>query len=134
MGIKFDTSKLEKQLRGAMKHFDDHGDKAVEDTAQDIYDETQVRVPKETGALAGTGRIERNTRGPHEFSRSIWYGEPGEGPEIIDYAAAVHEILDAQHASPTGPKYVEQPLIEAIPDFKKTVAEEMQKAVKEAFK
>lgn len=134
MGIKFNTDKLQGQLRKASKPIDDHAEEAVKDEVKEVFDETQVRVPKKTTALQQTGRIEENNRGAHVFSRSIWYGEPGEGEGIVDYAAAVHEILDANHASPTGPKYVEQPLIESIPDFKKTVGEEMEKAMKEVFK
>lgn len=134
MGIKFRTENLKKTLKKADKVFDDHAEQAVKDETQDVFDETQVRVPKDTTALQNTGKIEENKRGKHVFSRSIWYGDPGEGDEIVDYAMAVHEILDATHAPPTGAKYVEQPLIESAEEFKKIVAKEMEKAVKEAFK
>lgn len=134
MGMKFNTNKLQKQLRKASKPFDDHASNAVKEHVDEVFDETQVRVPKKTTALQNTGQVVENQAGKHQASRSIWYGEPGEGEGIVDYAKAVHEILDAEHSPPTGPKFVEQPLIESVGDFKKKTAEEMEKAAKEAFK
>lgn len=99
-----------------------------------VFDETQVRVPRETGALAGTGRVEKKPTQGTKISASIWYGEPGEGPDVVDYAAAVHEILDAKHAPPTGAKFVEQPLIESKEALVTTIAEKIDEKKKEAFR
>lgn len=134
MGMEFKTTVVKKQLRNAHDVFDDAASDALEEGMEDIFLETQVRVPKETTALMNTGKVEENPKPKHVFSRSIWYGEPGEGEGVIDYAAAVHEILDARHSPPTSAKYVEQPLIEGIDNLKEKLAEKMKEAVKEAFK
>jgi hypothetical protein len=107
---------------------------AVEDHIKEVFDETQVRVPKETGALAGTGHIEKNLTLGGKVSSKIWYGEEGEGKGVIDYAAAVHEILQAKHIPPTGAKFVEQPLIESIGRGKEITAHRWEDLVKESFK
>lgn len=98
----------------------------VHDVMKDVFAETQRRVPKETMALMRSGKIVREEDG----SESIVYGNSEVEGVGVYYAAAVHEILDAKHAAPTGPKYVELPLIEAIPDFKDAAAEGMRDVLK----
>lgn len=135
MGIKM-TGMREAQsgFRDLKEKYQEHVNDAVREHIEEVFRQTQVRVPRETGRLAGTGLIEPQSTTGTNIRWAIWYGEPGEGPYTIDYAAAVHEILKAKHAAPTGAKYVEQPLIESIPQARETIGREMQKAVKGAFK
>jgi len=107
---------------------------AVEDHAKEVFDETQVRVPRKTNALAETGKVEKNPTEGGKVSSTIWYGEEGEGKGVVDYAAAVHEILEAKHMPPTGAKFVEQPLVESVERGKEILAHRWEDLVKESFK
>jgi hypothetical protein len=95
---------------------------------------SQVMVPKKTTALQKTGVINDTEGRGSRRSKSFTYGQPGEGDGIIDYAAAVHEILRANHAAPTQAKYVEAALLENLPDYDRLFRNSLRKAVKEAFK
>lgn len=119
------------RLRTSMS---DAVDDAVGEHIQDVYDETQVRVPRKTNALAESARVTKDSTPRTKSTHRVTYGEQGEGEGVIDYAAAVHEILDAKHAPPTGPKYVEQPLLESIPQAEEKIVDHAKKAIKEAFK
>lgn len=114
-----------RKFEKAKEEVSDNVDDRVHDTMKDVFEETQRRVPKESLALMRSGRIERDDDG----SESIVYGNSEVEGVGVYYAAAVHEILDAKHAAPTGPKYVELPLVEAIPDFKDAVKEAMKKTL-----
>jgi hypothetical protein len=135
MGFK--VSGFDKAMRG-FQNMRDHAEskvrEGVNEHTQDVFDETQARVPRKTNALAGTGRIEEKPTVGGKISSTIWYGEPGEGPGVIDYAAAVHEILDAKHDPPTGAKYVEQPLMESAPKAEEKIGGKMKELVKESFR
>jgi hypothetical protein len=76
-------------------------------------------VPKLTGALAGTARVES---GDKPGAWVLRYGNSKtSNPAEVDYAAAVHE-RPATHLPPTQDKFVEKPLKETIPQFKERAA------------
>lgn len=129
MGMKMNTAKTRKKIARTIDEFPDFIERATKSHVDEVFKETQARVPVETGALLATGRIVKNSSSKNHFSFSIWYGEPGN--KGIDYAAAVHEILKHAHGSPRQAKYVEQPLLESIPAAKKTLSA-AAKAGKEA--
>lgn len=67
-------------------------------------------VPKLTGALVETGRV---VPGPTDLSYTLRYGNSAvQNRSMVDYAAAVHEIEYARHASPTSAKFLSKPLEE----------------------
>jgi len=121
---------LENKLGGAAQD-------TVDDSTDHLYEESQIQVPKKTGKLAASGRkILHKTSGPRR-SAGIKYGEdvPDSSDEdVLDYAAAVHEILKASHASPTKAKYVEDPLVEGVTEYKRAGVTACKKAVRESFK
>lgn len=114
MGLSLDME----EFRGAFQRLrDGAGDacsRAVREHMEtDVLPATQRRVPVLTGALLGTARVEPG-RTSHETS--IWYGDSAtEDDAAVDYAAAVHEILDKRHNPPTSAKFVEEPLKESVP-------------------
>lgn len=116
-----------RKFEEAKDKIDENIDKRVHDVMKDVFAETQRRVPKETMALMRSGRIEKDDETGKE---SIVYGNSEVEGVGVYYAAAVHEILDAKHAPPTGPKYVELPLVEAIPDFRDAVVQATKSALK----
>ena len=87
--VKVDTSGLEaliKRLEGS------DGDlaKVAEAMAEEIHDEADQRVPKDTGALKKSGRTEARRDG----SAAVIYGD-----ERAPYALAVHEDPSVQPTS-----------------------------------
>jgi len=123
MGFKMNTKEILRRVDRTIKEFPDMIGVAVDSHVNNVFAETQIRVPKKTTTLQQTGQIKKNKTGKNRYSYSIWYG----GGEV-DYAAAVHEILKAEHAAPTGAKYVEQPLIESIGAARKLIKSAASKA------
>lgn len=106
----------------------------VDDSVDNLMKKSQRQVPKETGALAETAHIVNHITGGYKRSKGVRYGQPGEGEGIIDYAAAVHEILKASHKSPTKAKYVEDPLVQGVPYDKRAVKKAVKSAVRRSFR
>lgn len=93
----------------------------------DVFPQTQVRVPVMTGRLKDTGRV---VQGDQPHSASVVYGDsPVNNDLLVDYAAAVHE-RDARHASPTGTKFVQEPLEGSV----ERLAEKAAKAFEDVAK
>lgn len=113
------------------------GKTAERSAREHLYPESQIQVPKKTNALARSGRfIIRSAAGPFR-SWSVKYGfnvPDSSSEEVLDYAAAVHEILTANHAPPTKAKFVESPLIQGIRSYKRVGKEEAMKSVKKSFR
>lgn len=107
----------------------------VNEMADAVFTETQVRVPKgDTGALQGSGHVDPVDTSGMKRSCNIHYGDSDVDRVGVFYAAAVHELLSHEHPPPTGAKYVEGPLIAAIPEFREKLARKMEDTAKEHFK
>lgn len=123
--------KLETELEKAA------GDTA-EGSARDLYRESQIQVPKKTGQLAASGRYVIHSASGFRRSWGVKYGyDVADSPEesVLDYAAAVHEILKASHAAPTKAKYVEDPLYEGARSAYKRIGKvQCKQAVRRAFR
>jgi hypothetical protein len=88
-----------------------------------VYPQTQVEVPKDTGALRDTGVLKR---GDKTDSWQIKYGDsPVEDDHAVDYAKAVHEIYEHRHEPPTKVKFVEDPLKNSKDKFKELAAKKL---------
>ena len=123
-------TKLEHEL-------EDVAGETAEESAKHLYRESQVQVPKKTHALAASGRfIIRSASGPkRSWAVKYGYQVPDSSDEaVLDYAAAVHEILKASHKPPTKAKYVEDPLVQGIRSYKRAGTVEAKKAVKKVFR
>lgn len=134
MGMKLKGEKKAIQGFTKMKRIlPDEVGKGVETCTRLLYRQSQIQVPKKTRALANTAHFVEHLTTGYKRSRGVRYGEPGEGEGIIDYAAAVHEILKASHAAPTKAKYVEDPLVAGIPRYKGYLATASKRAVRRSF-
>lgn len=122
-------AELEKMLKQAEESIAENAEDAVQNNIQEIFEETQRRVPKDTGKLADSGRIEWVEKSGAVREAMIRYGDSNIDRVGVFYAAAVHEILDAQHDPPTGPKYVELPLIEGQDKFERDIAKAAMKSL-----
>lgn len=128
MGFEFfGVRELRESLTRLKEGHGDAIDTALEDSMTEVvYPETQVLIPKLTGLMAGTGRVERTEGEEHAFS--IWYGDSAvndKTPGVVDYAAAVHE-RDATHEPPTQYKYVETVLEESKEIIAQRVADKLE--------
>lgn len=129
MGFTWEgLAELERRLKEAEESIGDKAEEAVKENIEEIFQQTQRRVPQKTGALKESGRIEWKKKGNHPEA-SIVYGDSDVDRVGVFYAAAVHEIMDAEHDPPTGPKYVEQPLIEGEQRFKRDLAKAATRAL-----
>lgn len=77
-------------------------------TAYEAFDKSQEQVPRDTGALAGSGNV-NVVSAENPVTISVSYGGPAAG-----YAYWVHENLSARHKSPTKAKYLEDPVNAAV--------------------
>jgi len=89
--------------------------------ANDVFNRSQYLVPVDTGSLRSSGRVEAPVMEGFQVVVSIKYGGAA-----APYALWVHEVpppgegegRTAYHLPPTQWKYLEQPLMETIEDFK----------------
>lgn len=116
------------------REIQDAAGEGAQKSSGELYRDSQKQVPRDTNALASSGRYIYHSQSGPRRSTGIKYGYPGEGDNILDYAAAVHEILKASHAPPTKAKYVEDPLVQGIPVYKSLSALACRGAVKRSFR
>lgn len=128
MGINFDISGAKRDLKGIEKRVTAAAKLAGGAEFKLFEAETKLRVPKDTTALVNSARSGDRHTGSR-FSWWITYGNSNVDNVGIDYAAAVHEDLSAKHAPPTSSKYVETPLIQWKPNFKRAIATAVRRAV-----
>lgn len=92
-------------LRKAFERFGKGGRKvlrgAMEQALRPAFDETQERVPVESGRLKRTGRISIRA-GEKQVTAKILYGG-----DLAPYALKVHEDLEASHPNGGQSKFVE---------------------------
>lgn len=127
MGLKMDFS----EFRGALERLRDKSkdacSKAVEEHMREVvFPESQVQVPKATGALEATGEVRPGVK---TGSWQIHYGNsPVNDRSMVDYAAAVHEIEEHRHDPPTKIKYVEDPLKNNLELLKERAGKKLDEA------
>ena len=144
-------------LERAQRQFESYG-AAVQDGAADglldaayeIFDLSQVYVPRDTEALADSGRVEevstqavmgrKRAAGGRYAPKSdtvgfqVVYGGPGSGTNpktgkpVEAYAVIVHEDLEATHAPPTQAKFLERAVNEVSSSMTTQVGEGVVRA------
>lgn len=90
---------------------------AIWEEANLIFARSQTLVPVDTGVLRGSGGVSAPQRGTEGYFVDIYYGGPA-----APYALYVHEIIGNYHNPPTQAKYLEEPLVQAIPEIQKNIA------------
>jgi len=104
--IKVDTTDL--KLREMSMDINQMVRDTIEEVVEKVFDESQLLVPVNTGALRDSGEIIEDEYSMDGTFTSA-YVSYGEG---LDYAVKVHEDLDMRHDEPTRAKYLEIPLIQ----------------------
>jgi hypothetical protein len=90
---------------------------AIWEEANLIFARSQTLVPVDTGALRGSGGVSSPQRGTNGYFVDIYYGGPA-----APYALYVHEIIGNYHNPPTQAKYLEEPLVQAIPEIQNNIS------------
>ncbi len=108
--IRSQMKSVEQSFRRLIDTIGANSPAAVEAALQPIFDRSQELVPKKTGALKNSGFLKVSPGLKGSARGEVGYGKAGVPP----YAAIVHEDLDAQHASPTQAKYLEQAVNENL--------------------
>jgi len=118
--VKIDPKSLEslkKVSNELYKDVNDEMQKSVDKVMTEVFNESQELVPVATGALRESGRLVKTPSvGNLQSETYISYGDG-----LVDYAIYVHENLQDIHESPTQAKYLETPMAQAEPTFKKEI-------------
>jgi len=108
MSLRF-TARIigSKQLIAALKKKQgavfDRAKRVQNNTAKDIITESNQKVPKDTYALVKSAKIQEDKKLKRHELRTLGVTYDAE------YAAAVHEDLEAKHEPGTGAKFLENP-------------------------
>ena len=78
--------------------------------ANEVFAESQIQTPVDTGTLRSSGHVTPPVAAAGHIVVEIGYGGAAR-----EYAYWVHERLDLHHAPPTKAKYLEDPVVAAIP-------------------
>lgn len=86
--------------------------------AQPPFRESQRIVPVDTGTLKSSGDVSL----PQMIGSNTVQVIIGYGGAAKEYAEIVHERMDAYHAAPTQAKYLQAPVLAAMPQIELDVA------------
>lgn len=100
-----------------IKRFKSATPSMIHDALMPAFNKSQVYVPKKTGALMSSGRLDVFPGLGGEPEAQIMYGDSG-----APYAAIVHEATWLNHASPTQSKYLQRALEEEMDSFLTSLA------------
>ncbi len=109
-------------------------DEIAEELAKVVLYESQLRVPKDTGALLGSGKVTVQPTKRGKTAAVVSFG--GDSPSgYVDYALFVHEDMPRgftkSYTTPgTGPKYLEIGANAALPKLKTMMVTRYREKVK----
>jgi hypothetical protein len=86
-----------------------------------VMTKSKTMCPVDTGALRGSGHVEEPIIEGGLVSARIGYS--------ANYAWYVHELIDNYHAPPTQAKFLEVPLVDALPDMLTRIIERTEMIV-----
>lgn len=102
-------SSFKKSLLATTQRVSLAADRGMEQTAAQAFKQTQARVPRETGAMANSGKITKQSSSSL-LKRTIGYGDstpnPRTGVATAEYTPLVHEVFNPDH--PNSYKWMEQ--------------------------
>ena len=101
------------------------GKKVVHDTAELVFAESQIRIPRKTGALARSGKVVNQDTNYTAIS-IIGYGDssinPATGKTTASYAVE-------QHESPHNGKWLENSILDCAPIYKEELHTQISRAL-----
>ena len=107
------VSSFQSSLLGAVLRVDSAAGAGIDEAANQVFNLSQSRVPRVTGALANSGKITAQDQGL-VHCRQISYGDstanPRTGKSTASYAALVHEVYNVAH--PNSYKWLELSMLQ----------------------
>jgi hypothetical protein len=122
MSASIDMTQLIKGLTQARERAHAAGVKAIHQFAWQVVANGQVLCPKETGALAASGRAEEPVVNGDDVEQTVGFNTP--------YAWFVHERLELRHRPPTQAKFLETAMSNLAPKLSEFVAKRVAEAMK----
>ena len=115
------TSKLHRKKNDAIFA----GKKVVHDTAELVLTDSRLRLPKQTGALARSGKVV-NQDTNHAAISIIGYGDSSINP-VTGKTTASYAV--EQHESPHNGKWLENSVLDCAPIYKEELYTQISKAL-----
>jgi hypothetical protein len=91
---------------------------AVWGELENVLSESKKLCPVDTGTLRGSGHVNEPTASDGNIHAEIGYSQ--------GYAYWVHEIIENYHEPPTQAKYLEVPLMAALPTITEKIIERVE--------
>lgn len=88
-----------------------------------VLSESKKLCPVDTGALRGSGYVPEPEATDGNIRATIGYSQ--------GYAWWVHELIDNYHEPPTQAKYLETPLVQALPTITEKIIERVETLISE---
>lgn len=101
------------------------GKKAVHDTAELVFAESQIRIPRKTGALAQSGKLEHQDTNQAAIS-VIGYGDSSTNP-VTGRTTASYAV--EKHESPRNGKWLENSLLDCSEIYKEELQTQITRAL-----
>ena len=105
-------------LNRLLVEYPDDVAKAVALELETVMAESKKLCPVDTGTLRGSGHVEEPVVSDGNIRASIGYSQ--------GYAFWVHELIDNWHEPPTQAKYLEVPLMAALPTITEKIIERVE--------
>lgn len=102
---------------------------ATTHSAYDIFEDSQMIVPVDTGALRASGQVRPPKVEGTTVEVVIGYGGPA-----VDYAIYVHEDLEANHAPGTTAKYLEIPVTNRAGEWQHEIAHRVEELLRDGLR
>lgn len=115
------TAKLHRKKNDAIAA----GKKAVHDTAELVFAESQIRIPKKTGALAQSGKVDHQDTNTAAIS-VIGYGDSSTNP-VTGRTTASYAV--EKHESPRNGKWLENSLLDCSTIYKEELQTQITRAL-----
>lgn len=107
-----DMAEIIRRYETLIRHLENITPQILFNAVQPVRNRAAVYVPKKTGALAASERIQFGVSEGGKPMVSLTYGD-----ESAWYAAIVHEMVGLNHESPTRAKYLQAALEEEMDAF-----------------
>ena len=117
-GVEEVLANIERLTKGQWKD----AKKALVQEATVIMQKSAPQTPVEFGPLRRSATIEETKETRTTYELALGYTQ--------DYAAAVHENLNAHHAAGTHAKFLEIPLMEQAPKISRNVAKRVKRGMR----
>jgi len=109
------------RLNNLLVEYPEQVKNAVWEELEIVMSESKKLCPVDTGALRGSGHVPEPEATDGNIRATIGYSQ--------GYAYWVHELIDNYHEPPTQAKYLEDPLVQALPAITERIIERVESMI-----